>query len=56
MDNSRVDVSDLWHRVGKFLGLLRTWLGRLVVLGPGRERFVYAVAGGHSFDPFAGGD
>ncbi len=35
------------HRDGLVLGLLRTRLGRLVVLGPGRERFADAVAGRH---------
>ena len=31
-------------------------LGRLVVLGPGRERVVHAVAGRHRAPAFAGGD
>ena len=48
MDHGRVDVSDLRHRAGKFLGLLRTRLGRLVVLGSGRKRVVHAVARRHS--------
>ena len=40
--------------LGSWLGVLRTGLGRLVVLGPGRERVVHAVAGRHRADPFAG--
>ena len=40
--------------LGSWLGLLRARLGRLVVLGPGRERVVHAVAGRHRADPFAG--
>ena len=32
------------HRARQLLGLLRARLGRLVVLGPGRERLVHAVA------------
>src|SRR5207253_1347036 len=55
MDHRRLDVSDRWHRPGKLVGLLRTRLGRLVVLGPGGERFLYAVAGRHRFDPLARG-
>ena len=50
----RVDLPDLRHRAGQLVGLLRTGLGRLVVLGSGRERLVHAVAGRHGADPFAG--
>ena len=39
--------------LGSWLGLLRARLGRLVVLGSGRERLVHALAGGHRADPFA---
>ena len=35
LDHSRLDVSDLRHRARKLVGLLRTRLGRLVVLGSG---------------------
>ena len=35
LDAGRMDVSDVWNRVGKFLGILRTWMGRVVVLGSG---------------------
>ena len=38
------------------LGLLHARLGRLVVLGPGRERLAHAVAGGHGLHPFGRGD
>jgi cytochrome c-type biogenesis protein CcmF len=40
---------------GLVVGLLRTGLGRLVVLGPGGKRLVHALAGGHRADPLAGG-
>ena len=39
------------HRDGKLVGLLHAGLGRLVVLGPGGERLVHAVAGRHRADP-----
>ena len=55
MDHSCVDVSDLRDRAWQFLGLLRTWLGRLVVLGSGRECFVHALAGRHGANSFIGG-
>src|ERR1700738_128330 len=51
-----MDVSDLRHRAGKFLGVLRTGLGRMVVLGSGRERFVHALAGRNGVDSFARSD
>ena len=37
---------------GLLLGLLHAWLGRMVVLGPGRERIANAVAGGDRAAPF----
>jgi len=43
----RVVRADDRHRDGQLVGLLRARLGRLVVLGPGRERFLHAVAPGH---------
>ena len=43
----RMAVSDRRYRHGLVLGLLRTWLGRLVVLGPRRKRIVHAVARGY---------
>src|SRR6266498_3719429 len=54
MDHSGMDVSHLRHRSGKFLGLLRTRMGRLVVLGSGGKRFIYALAGGHGTHTFPG--
>ena len=42
----RVDPADARHHRGQLLGLLRIGLGRLVVLGPGRERLADAVARG----------
>ena len=51
-----LDVPDWWHRHGFLLGLLRAWLGRLVVLGPGRKRFVHAVAGRHRIASFGSRD
>ncbi len=43
------------HRAGLGVGILRTGLGRLVVLGPGGKRLVYAVAGGNRADALTGG-
>ena len=43
----RLDVPDARHRHGLVLGLLRARLGRLLVLGPGRERLADAVARRH---------
>ena len=40
------------HRHGLLLGLLRTRLGRLVVLGSGRERLAHAVARRHRAGAF----
>ena len=42
------------HHAGLVLGLLRAGLGRLVVLGPGGERLLHALAGRHG--PAALGD
>ncbi len=41
--------------LGSAWALLRTRLGRLVVLGSGRKRLVYAVAGGDCADALTGG-
>ena len=46
-DPSGMDVPHPRHRAGLGVGILRTGLGRLVVLGPGGKRLVYAVAGGN---------
>ena len=43
------------HRARQLVGLLRTRLGRLLVLGSGGERLVHALAGGNRAHPFAGG-
>ncbi len=48
-----LDLPHARHHARQRLGLLRTRLGRLVVLGPGRERVVHAVARGHGADPLA---
>ena len=40
-------LPDRRHRARLLVGLLRARLGRLVVLGPGRERLLHAVAGRH---------
>ena len=47
---------DARHRARFVVGLLRTGLGRLVVLGPGGKRLVHALAGRHGAGAFAGGD
>jgi hypothetical protein len=44
MDARRVGSADSRHRPRQLVGVLRARLGRLVVLGPGRERLVHAVA------------
>ena len=43
------------HHARQLVGVLRARLGRLVVLGSGRERVVHAVARRHRADPFARG-
>src|SRR5689334_15143223 len=42
-----LDLSHPWHRRWQCLGLLHARLGRLVVLGPGRERLADAMADGY---------
>ena len=56
VDHGRLDVPDGRHRARQLVGLLRARLGRLVVLGSGRERVVHAVAGRHRAHSFARGD
>ena len=56
VDHRGVDVPDHRHCTGQLVGLLRTGLGWLVVLGSGRERVFHALAGRYRFDSFAGGD
>ncbi len=51
-----MDVPHSRHRAGLGVGILRTGLGRLVVLGPGGKRLVYAVAGGNRAAALPGGD
>jgi hypothetical protein len=48
----RLDFPDMGITAGFLLGLLRTGLGRLVVLGSGRKRLADAVAGGDRAAPF----
>ena len=56
MDAGGVDIPDARHRDGLVLGLLRTRLGRLVVLGSGRECLADAMARRHRAAAFGGGD
>lgn len=56
VDAGCMGVSDAGYCARVCVGLLRTGLGRLVVLGPGRERVVYAVAGGDCADALAVSD
>ena len=56
VDAGGVDIPHARHRDGFVLGLLRTRLGRLVVLGSGRECLAHAVARGHRAAAFRGGD
>ena len=53
LDHRGLDLPHPRHRARQLVGLLRARLGRLVVLGPGRERLVHAVAGRHRADPLA---
>ncbi len=55
VDAGGVGVPDAGYRARLGVGLLRAGLGRLVVLGPGGERLLYAVAGGHRPAALAGG-
>ena len=48
----RLDLPHARHHRRLLLGLLRARLGRLVVLGSGRERLADAVAGGDRLAPF----
>ena len=54
LDPGGVVRADDRHRDGQLVGLLHARLGRLVVLGPGRERLVHAVAGRHRAIAFGG--
>src|SRR5439155_4132071 len=56
VDAARLDVSDRRHRDGLVLGLLHAGLGRLVVLGPGRERLADALDRRHRAAALRGGD
>ena len=47
LDAGRLGRADARHRARQLVGLLRARLGRLVVLGPGRERLVHALARRH---------
>jgi hypothetical protein len=50
MDAGVVVCADRGNRDGVLVGVLHAGLGRLVVLGPGRECLVHAVAGRHRAD------
>ena len=52
----RLDRADLRHRAGKLVGLLRTGLGRLLVLGSGGECLADALADRHRAAAFGAGD
>jgi len=56
LDQYCLDVSHLGHCRRQLVGLLRTGLGWLVVLGSGRKCFLHALAGRHRTDPLHGGD
>ncbi len=56
LDPGGMDVPHPRHRAGLGVGILRTGLGRLVVLGPGGKRLVYAVAGGNRAAALPGGN
>ena len=50
-----MDVFNHWYCLGKFVGLLRAGVGRLVVLGSSRKRIIHAMADRHRVDPFPRG-
>ena len=52
VDADRLDIPDARHRDGLLLGLLHARLGRLLVLGPGRECLADALARRHGAAPF----
>ena len=54
LDQCRLGLPDPGHRAGQLVGVLRTGLGRLVVLGSGRERQLHAVARGRGAAALAG--
>ena len=56
LDHGGLVLPHARHRARQRLGLLRARLGRLVVLGPGGERLLHALAGRHRADPLARGD
>ena len=55
VDQCRLGLLTARHRTGQLVGLLRARLGRLVVLGSGRERELHAVAGRRRAAALAGG-
>ena len=52
----RLEPADPRHRRGLFLGLLHAGLGRVLVLGPGRECLPHALARRNRVRPFSRGD
>src|SRR3569833_233132 len=56
MDATCLEMPDARNRYGLILGVLRTRLGRLVVLGPRRERFTDALACRYGAVAFSRGD
>ena len=56
VDAGRLEPAHRGHHPGLVLGLLLARLGRLVVLGPGGERQLHALAGGHGAAALGGGD
>ena len=53
MDNCGVDVFNSRYCSWQLVGVLRIRLGWLVVLGPGRKRILYALAGWDGTDTFS---
>ena len=56
LDAGRLAVSHSGHSPGQLVGLLRTGLGWLVVLGSCGKCFLHALAAGHSAAACPGGD
>jgi cytochrome c-type biogenesis protein CcmF len=56
LDKCGLGISDSRYHTGILVGLLRTGLGRLVVLGCGRERLFHALAHWYSVDSLSCSD
>ena len=56
LDNRGLVIPNSRYRTRFMVGLLRTWLGWLVVLGSSRKRFIHALVGWYCVNPLACGN